>query len=151
MANIWQKWVYILYQGKGQYKSVKKMIMSFLKFSNLDRTSIQIRFYHGTTSAGTQQWGMSFELIDIQLGTLKLTCNLNVHNTQISIVHHDHIPIFTWFSTYIIVHWLERSNFSKRVFKLKIKISVLMKTLQSNLSWLHRASSSLCTLEERPS
>jgi hypothetical protein len=29
---------------------------------------------------------------------------LIVHNPQISIIHHDHIAIFTWFSTHIIVH-----------------------------------------------
>jgi hypothetical protein len=74
-----------------------------------------------------------------------LTCNLNVHNPQIIIIHHDHIAIFTWFSTHIIVLRLEGSNFSKRVFKLKIKIFVLTKnfakqfvlTTQSILKFVH--------------
>jgi hypothetical protein len=68
---------------------------------------------------------MSFELFEFQLGTLKLTYNLCMHNLQISIVHHDHIAIFAWFNTHIIVHRSERSNFSKRVFNLKSKIFVL--------------------------
>jgi hypothetical protein len=88
---------------------------------------------------------MSFELFEFQLGTLKLTCNLSVHNPQISIVHHDHIAIFTWFNTHIIVHRLEGSNFNKRVFKFKIKIFVLIKnsakqlvlTIQSILKFMH--------------
>jgi hypothetical protein len=42
-------------------------------------------------------------------------------------VHQDHIGIFTWLSTQIIVHRLEGSNFSKRVFQFKIKIFVLKK------------------------
>jgi hypothetical protein len=88
---------------------------------------------------------MSFELFEFQLGTLKLICNLSVHNPQIIIVHHDHIAIFTWLSTHFIVHQLEGSNFSKRVFKLEIKIFVLTKnstkqlvlTTQSILKFMH--------------
>jgi hypothetical protein len=53
--------------------------------------------------------------LEFQLGTLKLTC----HRKQ---VHHDHITIFTWFTTHIIVHRPERSNFSKRVFQFKIQL-----------------------------
>jgi hypothetical protein len=76
---------------------------------------------------------MSFEVFKFQLGTSKLTCNLSVHNPQIIIVHHDHISIFTWFSTYIIVHRLERSNFSKRVFQFKSQLFVPTKNLANQL------------------
>jgi hypothetical protein len=56
-----------------------------------------------------------------------------VHNPQISIVHHDHIAVFTWFSTHIIVHRPERSNFSKRVFQFKIQLFVLTENLAKRL------------------
>jgi hypothetical protein len=87
----------------------------------------------GHFQTSTQQQGMRFELFEFQLDTLKLTYNLSVHNPQISIIHHDHIAIFTWLSTHIIVHRSKRSNFSKRVFHLKIKIFVLMKNLTEQL------------------
>jgi hypothetical protein len=77
---------------------------------------------------------MSFELFEFQLGTIKLTCNLSVHNPQISIIHHDHIAFFTWLSTPTIVHQLKRSNFSKRVFQLKIKIFVHTKNSKDRSS-----------------
>jgi hypothetical protein len=56
-----------------------------------------------------------------------------VYQPQVSIVYHDHFAIFTWFSTYIIVHRLKRSNFRKRVFQLKIQIFVLMKNSAKQL------------------
>jgi hypothetical protein len=68
-----------------------------------------------------------------------------VNNPEISIVHHDHIAIFTCFSTPIIVHRLEGINFSKGFFKLKLKIFVLMKnstkkiglTTQGIIKYMH--------------
>jgi hypothetical protein len=55
-------------------------------------------------SKSDSSMGTSFELFEFQRGTVKLTCNLSVHNHQINIVHHDHIAIFTWLSIHIIVH-----------------------------------------------
>jgi hypothetical protein len=95
--------------------------------------SIQLKFKLGTFQTSTQQQGTSFELFEFQHGTLKLTCNLSVHKLQISIVHHDHIAIFTWFSTHIIVHRLERSNFSKRVLHLKIQLFIPTENLAKQL------------------
>jgi hypothetical protein len=51
-----------------------------LMFFNLEGTSVQLKFKIGTFQTSTQQQGMSFELFEFQLGTLKLTCNLTMHN-----------------------------------------------------------------------
>jgi hypothetical protein len=95
--------------------------------------SVQLKFKLGTFQTSTQQQGMSFELFEFQLGTLKLTCNLSVRNLQINIVYHDHIAIFAWLSTHIIVHRSKRSNFSKRVFQFKIQLFVFTKKLAKQL------------------
>jgi hypothetical protein len=42
-----------------------------------------------------------------------------------------------------------REAIFKMVFQSKIQLFVLTKTLQSNISWLHKAFSSSTTLEER--
>jgi hypothetical protein len=104
-----------------------------LKFFKLEGMSVQLNFRLGTSQTSTQQQGTSFELFEFQLGTLQLTCNLSVHNSQINIVHHDHIAIFTWLSTHIIVHRSETSNFRKRVFQFKIQLFVLTKKLAKQL------------------
>jgi hypothetical protein len=85
-----------------------------LKIFNLNGTILQIRSKQRATSASTKLQGMSFELSEFQLGTLKLTSNLSVHQSQVSIVHLDHFAIVTWLSTHIIMHWLKRSNLRKK-------------------------------------
>jgi hypothetical protein len=56
-----------------------------------------------------------------------------VHEPQINIVNHDHSSVITWFGTHIIVHGSKRSNFRKRILKLKIQLFVLMKNLVKQL------------------
>jgi hypothetical protein len=58
---------------------------------------------------------------------------LSVHQSQVNIVHHDHLAIDIEFSTNIIVHSPKRSNFRKRTFKLKIQLLVFMKKLVKQL------------------
>jgi hypothetical protein len=67
---------------------------------------------------------MRFELSELQLDTLKSTCDLRVHVPQICIVIHDHFTVIPWFGTHIIVHGLKRSNFRKGILKLKIQLLV---------------------------
>jgi hypothetical protein len=93
---------------------------------------------------------MSFELSEIRFGTLKLTCDSSVHQPQVSIVHHDHLVI-------VIVTWLalissctnRREAISEKEFSnSRFNFLFSRKILQHNLSWLHKAFSSLATLKE---
>jgi hypothetical protein len=76
---------------------------------------------------------MSFELSEFQPGTIKLTCNLIVHEPRIRIVNHDHSAVITWFGVHIIVHGSKRSNIRKRTFKFKIQLLVLTKKIAKQL------------------
>jgi hypothetical protein len=76
---------------------------------------------------------MSFELSELQFGTIKLTCNLSMHQPQVNIVYHDHFAIIIWFSTHITVYWPKRSNFINRTFKLKIQLLVFTENLAKQL------------------
>jgi hypothetical protein len=105
------------------------MIKFVLKIINLNCRSLQIRSKQRTTSKSTKQQEMSFELSEFQFGTLKLTCNLRVHEPQIRIVNHDHIAVITWIGTHIIMQGSKRSNFKKGILKLKIQLLVLTKHL----------------------
>jgi hypothetical protein len=122
-----------------------------LKIFNLNGISLQIRSKQETSSASIKQHGMSFDLSEFQPNTLKSTCDLSVHQPQVSIVNHDHFVIFTWLSTYIIMHWPKRSNLEQELSSSRFNFLFLWKTLQSNLSWLHKTFSSLATLKKRPS
>jgi hypothetical protein len=70
----------------------------------LNGRSLQIRSKQQATRASTKQHGTSFDLSEFQLCTIKQTCNMRMHQPQVSIVHHDHFAIITWFSTHIIIH-----------------------------------------------
>jgi hypothetical protein len=105
------------------------MIKFVLKIIYLNGRSLQVRSKQRTASASTSQQGTSFELSEFQLGTIKLTCNLRVHEPHICIVKHDHIAVIIWFDTYIIVHGSKRSNRRKRIFQLKIHLFVLTEKL----------------------
>jgi hypothetical protein len=94
---------------------------------------VQLKFKLGTFQTNTQQQGTSFEFFEFHLGTLKLTCNLSVHNPQISIVHHDHITIFTWLSTHIIMIDQREAISAKEFFSSIFNFLFSWKTLQSNL------------------
>jgi hypothetical protein len=76
---------------------------------------------------------MSFELSEFQFGTIEFTCNLSVHQPQVSIVYHDHFAVIIWFGTHIIMHGSKRSNFRKRIFQLKIQLFVLTENLAKQL------------------
>jgi hypothetical protein len=121
-----------------------------LKIFNLNGTILQIRSKQRATSASTKLQGMSFELSEFQLGTVKLSSNLSVHQSQVSIVHLDHFAIVTWLSTHIIMHWLKRSNLRKKNSNSRFNFLFSRKIQPSNLSWLHKEFSSPTTLKERP-
>jgi hypothetical protein len=109
------------------------MIKFVLKISNLNSNSLQIRSKQWTTSIGTQKCGTSFVLSEFQSGTIKMTCNIGMHEPKIRIANHDHSTIFTWFGTHIIVRGSKSSNFGKRTLKLKILLFVFMEDLTKQL------------------
>jgi hypothetical protein len=74
---------------------------------------------------------------------------MRMHQPQVSIVHNNHFIIVTWFSTHIIVHCLKEAISEEAFFSSRFNILFSRKTLQSNLSWLHKALSSSVTLKER--
>jgi hypothetical protein len=104
-----------------------------IKILNLNGHSLQIRSKHRTTSASTQKCGMSFELSEFQLSTIKKTSNMRLNEPQICIVDYDHSTSITWLGTHIIVHGSKRSNLRKRTLKLKIQLFVLTKNLTKQL------------------
>jgi hypothetical protein len=104
-----------------------------VKILNLNGCSLQIRSKHRTTSASTQKCGMSFELSEFQLDTMKQTSNMRVNESCIHIVNHDHSTSVTWLDTHIIMRGSKRSNLRKRTLKLKIQLFVLSKNLTKQL------------------
>jgi hypothetical protein len=125
------------------------MIKFVLKIFNLNGRSLQIRSKQMTSGASIKQCGMSFELSEFQPGTIRQTSNSRVQKPHICIVNHDHSAVITWLCTRIIMRVSKRSNFKKTPSSSRFNFLFSRKTLQSNLSLLHKAFSSSTTLKER--
>jgi hypothetical protein len=109
------------------------MIKFVLKIFNFNSSNLQIRFKQRTSGASTKKSGMSFELSEFQLGTIKQASNMGMHKPQIRIVNHDHIALITWFGTHIIACGSKRNNFRRSTFQLKIQLFILTKNLTKQL------------------
>jgi hypothetical protein len=76
---------------------------------------------------------------------------MRMHEPQIRIANHDHSAVFTWIGTHIIAHGSKRSNFGKRIFKVKIQLFVFVKNLAKQLVLVAQSISSSATHIERHS
>jgi hypothetical protein len=111
----------------------RRMIKFVVKIFNLNGNSLQIRSKQWTSGANTKQCGMSCELSEFQSSTIKQASNMRMHETQIHIVNHGHFAIVTCLSTHIIMRGSKRSNFGKRILKLKIQLFIFTEDLIKQL------------------